>query len=507
MDRRIACMLFLSAAVLTGCFKDYSKDFLFHDSLIEFDASSFESKAPGKAYPVLGPYDKGSGIKTYQINLVGAQKAEAQTLHYRVVPEETTAQEGLHYRLPGNGSFEIPANSSTAQIEVEILNFPAESGTDTLVLELVGNEEIKVSENYKRLGLAISLVGPPSLDYPLYPQLGEESYFNTIAVDLMYPGMSASFMTRWNAMKANLFAFSNGGRTPYNLQFRFGNDNTVRVLLIYTTTASMAFSYAYASWLYKYEPDGQGAGKFVFVETGDVNATNLTNNGVTDPILKDWLEEYDFKVDWVPASVSTPREGAYIGGLFQVGDPSSFVFGELNYFTFGSNTPRPMPTSPAIYSLFDNSGSLYSSVLIDPADAGQSQDFKDHWAAGKAAIQGLAGRQLNQILLTFDDSFYDIILVMAYANAAETGKFLGKSRYWMRMSHNAEMELDYIHRDGNAGVTRPDELFADYLEAGAFKVTRSGNTLTFTRKDNPASYFVGTLGDLPAATSSFSWWY
>lgn len=500
-------LILLCATGVSGCFKNYKEDFMFRESQIEFDAATFESKAPGKTYPILGPLDKGSGIKTYKVNLLGEQKPAALTLQFRVVAGESTAVEGLHYRLPSNGTFEIPANSSTGQVEVEILDFPSETGTATLVLELVGGDAVKASENYKRLGISISLVGPPTVSYPLLSQLGSSSFYNTIAVDLMHPGMSPDFLTRWNAMKVNLNAFSTGGRTPYNLQFRFDDDHKVRVTLIYTT-AGVTFSYAYASWIYTFEPNAQGIGKFVFAEAVDANGTNLLNAGVTDPILKNWLEQYDFKVEWVPSSVATPRSGAYIGGVFRADDASSYVFGELNYITFNSNTPRPAPSSPHINGLFsDGNGGLYSSLLIDPNDPGQSQDFKDRWAQGKAAVQGSGGRQLNQMLFTFDPTFYDAVLVMAYANAASTSKLIGKTHYWIRMSHNAEMKLEYIFRDGNAGATSPAQIFSTYLDAEEFKITRSGDKLTFISKNNPASFFVGTLGNLPGTTASFSWWF
>jgi len=507
-NKKISFLLPLLVVLLAGCFKKYEEDFLFRDAMVEFDAATWESKAPGKNYPILGPLEKGSGMARFKVNLLGGHQPVAQTIRYKVVAGETTAEEGLHYELADGGVMEIPANSSTGEVAINILDFPPGSGAVNLVLELEGNETIKVSENYKQIGIAISLVGKPSTLYPLHTQIGEGSYYNTIAIDIMQPGLSADFLNRWETMRANLFAFSTGGRTPYGLQVRFGDNNQARVTFVYTTTASLAFSYAYASWIYELQLDDQGRGHFVFVNSVDANGTNLRAAGVMAPILENWLEQYEFKVDWVDEAVSTPRPGAQLGGLFRTDDPSSFVFGELTNIGFESNTPRPMPTSPHVYTLFDNNGNLYSSVLIDPEDAEQSQKFKDLWTAGKNhIINTSAGRQLHQFLLVFDTQFNDLILVMAYANATSTSKFIGQTRYWLRMSHEGEMTFDYVHQNANAGVTSPPQLFDDYLHAKKFKVTRHGNKLRFTDTTDPDSWFVGSLGDLPISANSFSWWF
>jgi len=506
----LLCLLLpVAALTLSGCFKDYEEVFMFRDFTVEFDAATWQSDAPGKTYPILGPLDKGSGVHRYKVNLIGGLKPNAQKVQYRVNTQESTAQEGLHFKLEDNGTFEIPANSSTGEVSINVLDFPPGAGNVVLVLELVPSEEIKVSENYKLLGVSISLTGKPSESHPLHTQIGEGSYYNTIAVDIMQPGLSQDFKDRWAAMKANLLAYSTGGRTPYGLQFRFGTNNQVKVTMVYATTAAVSFGYAYASWIYELQLNAHGVGRFVFVQSNDVNATGLRGAGVMAPILENWLEQHEFKVAWVDPAISTPRTGAQIGGIFRTTDATSFTFGELTYIDFPSNTPRPMPTSPGVYTLFNNNnGGLYSSVLIDPADAGQSQAFKDVWAAAKNHIvTNSAGRILNQFMLVFDPQFNDVMLVMAYANATSTGKFIGQTRYWLRMNHSSELTLDFIVRNANAGVSSPPQLFDNYLQAKQFKVTRNGNNLIFTDKNNPSDFFVGTLGDLPIATNSFTWWF
>src|SRR5690606_37019734 len=97
--------MLLVLSTLASCFKDFTEDFLFTEKMVEIDAATWESKAPGKTYPIKGPYGKGSGVQTYQVNLIGGLMPTDQTISYRVVPEETTAIEGLHYNIPNNGTF------------------------------------------------------------------------------------------------------------------------------------------------------------------------------------------------------------------------------------------------------------------------------------------------------------------------------------------------------------------------------------------------------------------
>lgn len=503
-----ALLLFVSLAI-TGCFKKYEDDFLWKGKLVEFDLATWQSKAPGKSYPVTGPLEKGSGVTTLKVNLVGAQQATAQTVRYRVVPEESTAQEGLHFRLEDNGELLIPANSNVGEATINVLDFPPGSGSVLLVLELVGNEELKPSQNYKQVGISISLTGRPSENYPLHTQIGEGSFYNTIAIDVSQPGLSQDFRDRWADMKANLYNFSTGGRTPYGMQIRLGADNKARVTLVYATKAALSFSYAYASWIYDLQLDANGVGKFVFSSSNDANATNLRDAGVMAPLLENWLEKYNFRIDWVEPSTSTPRNGAQLGGVFRADDPSSYTFGELTLIDFASNTPRPMPTSPAIYELFaKNAGDFYSSILVDPESADQSQAFKDLWAAAKTnIINNSGGRILNQFMIAFDPQFNDMILVMGYANAAATSKLIGQTRYWIRMNHDAELSFDYVNRNANAGVTSPAQLFSNFLDIKQFVVTRDGDKLRFTDKSDPSVYFVGSLGDLGISANSFSWWF
>lgn len=149
-----AC-LFLAGITLSGCFKDTEENFYFRDFQVEFNNAVLVNNAPDKNYPLLTSVRSGAGVVSYQVNLNGGQKNSAQTIKFKVITEETTAVEGMHYRLPQGDAFVIDAGKSFGSVDVEILTFPAAAGTVVLVLELVGNEEIKASENYKRIGIPI----------------------------------------------------------------------------------------------------------------------------------------------------------------------------------------------------------------------------------------------------------------------------------------------------------------------------------------------------------------
>jgi hypothetical protein len=88
------------------------------------------------------------------VNFVSPQKESDESFTYRVVADETTAIEGTHYNISGQAV--IPANSSFADVQIQILNPGAGIGSVDLVLELVGNGAVKASKRYKRVGIRIS---------------------------------------------------------------------------------------------------------------------------------------------------------------------------------------------------------------------------------------------------------------------------------------------------------------------------------------------------------------
>ncbi|MFD1258923.1 hypothetical protein ACFQ3S_19115 [Mucilaginibacter terrae] len=174
MKRNYIYILFLLVTLFSACAKN--EEIVFAGSQIEFDASVYNANASGATYPIVTRVpgygrtivtttsstftadpliNRSSGTIKVRVNFVSSQSSNATTLTYRVVPDVTTAVAGTHFNT--SGSFTIPANSSFGEISIDILNPGATTtGPKVLVLELIGNETIKVSENDKRLGLSIA---------------------------------------------------------------------------------------------------------------------------------------------------------------------------------------------------------------------------------------------------------------------------------------------------------------------------------------------------------------
>ncbi|MER3498071.1 MAG: DUF4843 domain-containing protein [Chitinophagaceae bacterium] len=165
--KNIFSLLIVSLIMLSSCIKQ--DHIIFTNELVEFDATVLNTPATGKNFPILtrvpvygSPVStsnpsitRTSGTIKFRVNLVGPQFSTDQTIAYSVVTSETTAVAGTHYTTPG--TLVIPANSSFGELVVNVLNPGVSSSTPViLVLQLEGNDQIKPSENYKRLGISIS---------------------------------------------------------------------------------------------------------------------------------------------------------------------------------------------------------------------------------------------------------------------------------------------------------------------------------------------------------------
>lgn len=147
---KVLAILLLSVFTLTGCFDDDVADNIFNDQpQVEFNQTASNVNYVRSA-------SVGEGNITEQVNLIGPQMAQAQTIAFSVDTENSSAIEGTHYNLNG-GSFEIPANSSFGDCTVEILGGAIPAGESrTLVLVLDGNSEIRAAGNYKTLTIQIT---------------------------------------------------------------------------------------------------------------------------------------------------------------------------------------------------------------------------------------------------------------------------------------------------------------------------------------------------------------
>jgi len=490
-------------SLLSGCFKDFKEEYLFTDFMVEFDAATWESRAPGKPYPILGPLAKGSGIHTYQVNLIGRPKDTDQEVRYRVVAEETTAIEGVHFRLADAGTFTIGANQTTGSVAIEVLDFPSAPGADTVVLELVGSDVVRVSENYKQLGLTISLTGPPSESHPLHEQLGPESFFNSIYLDPLNLALPSDIQNRLAQSAANLAAFADGTRRLQNMYLYFDTQDIVRVVAQYYGGGGNSLTAGpVAIWTYKMVLNAQGEGKLEFQEA---NGNGNTQRANFAPILADYLEQHTFRVDWMDPGTITPPEGRQLGGLFRTDDPSSFLFGTLESLN-ATGTIRPLPQAPSVHDMFNNGqGGYYTTLLIDPEDAVQSSAFRTRWQEGKTHIAGLQGRQLHQLMLYFNPAFnfQDVRFATFYLSAAG-GRFIGQVRCQFRVDTDGTVQsFEFIFQDGNGSATRAPHIMDNFLMAEQFTMSRSGDRVRFTSVADPEVYFEGELGNRPLNVNEF----
>lgn len=184
---KISIILLVATLTLFSCKKlEETRAIYDGDALIEFDATALNAVTTPRTYPILTRvpgYGRGviatavpatgvvadplltrtSGTVKFRVNLMTAPLPNDQLITYRVVATEkdatgadvtVTTATAAHYTT--SGSFTIPANSSFGEVTVQVLNPGASATPRDLVLELVGNSEVKPSPNYAKLGLRIA---------------------------------------------------------------------------------------------------------------------------------------------------------------------------------------------------------------------------------------------------------------------------------------------------------------------------------------------------------------
>jgi hypothetical protein len=179
MKRNISVLIcsILFAMMLSSCIKEEVKSYQ-GKSVIEFDATVLNSATTPYTYhvavrtPPFGiPTTTSNSVAItrtlttpvrLRVNLVGPQRSVDEVITFRVLTDVTPASPnllgvaGTHYNIAGT-TFTIPANSSFGEVVINIVN-PGTSSTSPreVHLELVGNENIKPSENYKRVAIRIA---------------------------------------------------------------------------------------------------------------------------------------------------------------------------------------------------------------------------------------------------------------------------------------------------------------------------------------------------------------
>ncbi len=161
----------------SSCIKQIDKKFS-GDSVAEFDLAVLNPATPPYPYyvslrvPPFGlpvttansPTVINRSLTTpvkLRVNLVGPQRENDEVMTYKVLTDVTptspnlVAVQGTHFNT--GTTFTIPAKSSFGEIEIQILNTGTASTNPREVhLEIVGNSNIKPSENYKKAAIRIA---------------------------------------------------------------------------------------------------------------------------------------------------------------------------------------------------------------------------------------------------------------------------------------------------------------------------------------------------------------
>jgi hypothetical protein len=175
MKKNILFLLLGISLLCSSCIKQINKNFT-GETIVEFDATVLNSAtSPYTYYVVTRIPSDGIPIPTsnaaitrttttpiqLRVNLVGPQRSSDEVISYKVMTDVTPtapnmlATAGTHFTT-GN-TFTIPANSSFGYVTVNIINTGTSSTNPREVhLELLGNDNIKPSENYKRVAIRIA---------------------------------------------------------------------------------------------------------------------------------------------------------------------------------------------------------------------------------------------------------------------------------------------------------------------------------------------------------------
>jgi hypothetical protein len=160
MKKILITLIVGMSVILTSCFKELDK-VLDDATYVEFQEAIVRTVAVGKTYPLIAVANGVGVVSTPRINLVGRQRATDTQVKYTIDQAESTAKEGVHYKINDGGTITIKANESFGTAKLEILRAPVATGdagkTFTVVLLLADGSDFKASENYKRIGYRIAL--------------------------------------------------------------------------------------------------------------------------------------------------------------------------------------------------------------------------------------------------------------------------------------------------------------------------------------------------------------
>lgn len=106
-------------------------------------------------FPLQQEAELSSGTASVEIQLIGEQRSAPLNVAFSV-DGSSTAQAGVHYNLVSSSPVTLPANSSTVDVQIELIPGSLESGqTGLLILNLEGAEGVDASENLSQARIFI----------------------------------------------------------------------------------------------------------------------------------------------------------------------------------------------------------------------------------------------------------------------------------------------------------------------------------------------------------------
>ncbi|MDR2284757.1 MAG: hypothetical protein LBE37_16195 [Sphingobacterium sp.] len=144
-------ILLISIIFISSCQEDYNERYLIKENSIELEDAITTTLVPGKPYGIVKRKIGAASAVTLQVNMFGVPHNQDQSFSFRVVEDESTAISGKDYLLPNGNTFIIPKNSNKGFIQIN--GVPSGAGRSLLVLEILGNEQIKVAQNYKLIAI------------------------------------------------------------------------------------------------------------------------------------------------------------------------------------------------------------------------------------------------------------------------------------------------------------------------------------------------------------------
>ncbi|MFD2033670.1 DUF4302 domain-containing protein [Belliella marina] len=203
--------------------------------------------------------------------------------------------------------------------------------------------------------------------------------------------------------------------------------------------------------------------------------------------------KFAFTLEGLSLGDTLEYEGKAFGDIIWDVEKENFyllIEGEKLYFSIS-----PTPIIPLATLL--GYGKQYTMLTYNPSTVSPLPSvFLDVFAAGKAGLAGLAGRNLNRVEFTFTNT-NEAILNFAYNNVAGSN-FNARTTYRILTDDEGNLSFEFMAQDNNTNVVGSGlAAIKNYFESNTFKIdwaAGDGNLYgALVVVDDPGSYFYGTF--------------